>query len=176
MRSPQVEVGNVVKSVPESDYWFEWYSYNTRAWSTVILQERLLSGKYMPSPRVMLATVLPRQRWPWCDVTTKSCWRWCFQGDGATEATWARHDVGAESSWWWHYRGNLATTRCQCWVMLAIALSRRLGHGMMYMPSFVGDGVVEATWPWHDVYAESCWWWCCQCDLAVARCHCRRPC
>jgi hypothetical protein len=41
-------------------------------------------------------------------------------GDDAVEATWPRHDVGVES--------------ClrQCYqVMLAMALSRRLGHGEM---------------------------------------------
>jgi hypothetical protein len=26
----------------------------------------------------------------------------------------------------------------------------------MYMPSHVGDDIARATWPWRDVYAESC--------------------
>jgi hypothetical protein len=27
----------------------------------------------------------------------------------------------------------------------------------MVLPSHAGDGVVEATWPWHDVDIELCW-------------------
>jgi hypothetical protein len=27
----------------------------------------------------------------------------------------------------------------------------------MSLPSHVGDVAVEATWPWHDVAAESCY-------------------
>jgi hypothetical protein len=26
----------------------------------------------------------------------------------------------------------------------------------MYLLSHAGDGAAEATWPWHDVIAESC--------------------
>jgi hypothetical protein len=40
--------------------------------------------------------------------------------------------------------------------MLAMTLPGRLGHGVMYMPSHVGDDVARVTWPWRDVYAESC--------------------
>jgi hypothetical protein len=40
--------------------------------------------------------------------------------------------------------------------MLAMALPMRLSHGMMYLLSHAGDGAAEATWPWHDVIAESC--------------------
>jgi hypothetical protein len=48
------------------------------------------------------------------------------------------------------YRDNLVVARCRCRVMLATALS-----------SHVGDCVVEATQPRHDVDAESCWRRCC---------------
>jgi hypothetical protein len=35
-----------------------------------------------------------------------------------------------------------------------MVLSRRLGHGMMYMPSRAGDGAANATWLWHDVTVD----------------------
>jgi hypothetical protein len=37
-----------------------------------------------------------------------------------------------------------------------MVLPRRLGRGMMYMSSHADDGATEATWPWRDVYVESC--------------------
>jgi hypothetical protein len=63
--------------------------------------------------------------------------------------------------------------RCLCRVMLAMALPRRLGNGVMLLPSHAGDGATEATWPWRDIIAEPCWRWHCQDELAMARCRCR---
>jgi hypothetical protein len=38
--------------------------------------------------------------------------------------------------------------------MLAMALSRRLGHGAMSVPSHAGDHSAEATWLWRNVGAD----------------------
>jgi hypothetical protein len=53
-------------------------------------------------------------------------------------------DNAAESYWQRRCQGDLAMARCRCQVMLTIMLS-----------SYDGDGAVEATWPPHDVDAES---------------------
>jgi hypothetical protein len=45
---------------------------------------------------------------------------------------------------------------CHCLVMLAMALLKYLGHGVMLLPSYDGDGAVKATRPWRDVVAKSC--------------------
>jgi hypothetical protein len=76
--------------------------------------------------------------------------------------------------------------------MMAMVLSRRLGHGAMSLPSHVWDDPAEViwlwcnicvescwwwrcrgAWLWHDVDAMSCWWWHCWGDLVVAQrlCH-----
>jgi hypothetical protein len=39
------------------------------------------------------------------------------------------------------------------------------GHGVMSLSSHVGGGAAEATWPWHDVVAESCWRWRCRVNI-----------
>jgi hypothetical protein len=36
-----------------------------------------------------------------------------------------------------------------------MALSRQLARGTILVPSHVGDGTAEATWPWRDVVVES---------------------
>jgi hypothetical protein len=38
--------------------------------------------------------------------------------------------------------------------MLAMTLSRQLGHGAMSVLSYAGDGTAEATWLWCDVAAD----------------------
>jgi hypothetical protein len=58
--------------------------------------------------------------------------------------------------------GDLAIARCRYRVMLARMLS-----------SHAGDNIARATWPWHDVDVESCWWQSCRGDLAVTRCRCQ---
>jgi hypothetical protein len=40
--------------------------------------------------------------------------------------------------------------------MLVMSLLRRLGRGVMSLPSHAGDVAAVATWPWHDVVVESC--------------------
>jgi hypothetical protein len=62
-----------------------------------------------------------------------------------------------ESCWQWHCRGNLAVTRCQWQVMLAMTLARQLGRGVMSLPSHAGDDAIEANWLCRDVSAESYW-------------------
>jgi hypothetical protein len=49
--------------------------------------------------------------------------------------------------------------------MLVTTLSRRLGHGVMEIPSHasdsatdhIGDDAAGATWPWRDEDVGSCW-------------------
>jgi hypothetical protein len=69
-----------------------------------------------------------------------------YADDDAAEVTWLQHDVDAESCW---------QQRCQ--VMLVMALSRRLGCGVMSVPSHIDDGAAETTWPRHDVGVKLCW-------------------
>jgi hypothetical protein len=119
--------------------------------------------------------------WPRHDVDGKSCWRqWCWvmlvttlsspAGNGAVKSYWRRHcrvllmalsspaGGGAiESCWWRRCRGDMVTTWCRCWVMLTTVL---LNHA--------GDSAVEATWPYCNIVAESCWRWCCQIMLVMA--------
>jgi hypothetical protein len=38
-----------------------------------------------------------------------------------------------------------------------MSLSRRLGRGAMLLPSHAGDVAAKTTWPWRDVFAESCY-------------------
>jgi hypothetical protein len=71
-------------------------------------------------------------------------------GDGVAEATLAMTR--------YCYRVMLVM---RCWVMLAMVLTKRLGHDSMQMSSHADDGV-----------AESCWWWCCRGDLVMARYRC----
>jgi hypothetical protein len=54
-------------------------------------------------------------------------------------------------------KAALVMARCCYQVMLATVL-----------PSHVANGVVEVTWPWRNVDAESCWQWCCQAMLVMA--------
>jgi hypothetical protein len=39
--------------------------------------------------------------------------------------------------------------------MQVMARPNHVGSGAMLLPSPAGDGVAKATWPWHDVDAES---------------------
>jgi hypothetical protein len=48
---------------------------------------------------------------------------------------------------------------------MAMTLSRRLGHGMISLPSHDGDGAAEAT-----LVVARC---CCRCDLVVEQCRCQ---
>jgi hypothetical protein len=49
--------------------------------------------------RVMLTMVLLRRRYPWCDVTTVSCWRWRYPGDiGAMSLSGHAGDDAAEAT------------------------------------------------------------------------------
>jgi hypothetical protein len=57
---------------------------------------------------------------------------------------------------------NLVVARCRYQVMLAKALPRRLGHGVMQMSSHAGDSAIE-----------SCWQRCCRGDLATTQCRYR---
>jgi hypothetical protein len=87
---PQVEVDDVVKSVPESACWFEQYSSSPWAWSTLILRVGLLVEKANVKPPTladdgaaepMLVVALPRWHWSWRDATVEYCWWWCCRGD-----------------------------------------------------------------------------------------------
>jgi hypothetical protein len=57
----------------------------------------------------------------------------CHDGDGATRATSLRWDVNVES----------CCRRC-CRVILAMALSGRLRHDAMWMPSHADDNAIES--------------------------------
>jgi hypothetical protein len=136
--------------------------------------------------RVVLAMTLPSRHWSWRDVVAESCWRLCYRGDVGCDMMSLpilAGNVVVESCWWWHCRGNV-------------------GHGAISLPSHAGDGTVEVTlvvvrchcrvllamvlsrrrWSWHDVAAESCWWWRCRVLLAMALSrwrwswHYRQPC
>jgi hypothetical protein len=48
-----------------------------------------------------------------------------------------------------------------------MALSERLGRGMMSIPSHASDGAIGATWPQHDINTESCWLQRCRTMLAM---------
>jgi hypothetical protein len=142
-RSPWVEVNDLGKSIPELGYRLEWYSSSTRAWSTVILQVRLLAGEVRAKPpshasdgatestlavarywcRVMRAMALPRQLGH-DTISVPS-----HASDDAVEATWPHRDVSIESCWRWCRLGNMATAWCLCRVMLAMTLPRWLGRG-----------------------------------------------
>jgi hypothetical protein len=93
-------------------------------------------------------------------------------------------DGAAESYWQWRCRSHLVAVQCSCQVMLMTALSshagdgiaescwrprcrgdvghdamsllRQLGRDAMSLPSHADDVAAEASWPWHDVSAESC--------------------
>jgi hypothetical protein len=52
--------------------------------------------------------------------------------------------------------GDMTAVQCRCRVMLEIMLS-----------SHTGDDATEATWPWRDVDAESCWGRCCRVMLVI---------
>jgi hypothetical protein len=92
--------------------------------------------------------------------------------DDAAKATWPQRDVNVESCWQWG-----------CRVILAMALSRRLSHGGMPLPSHATGGthchvmlmmvLSRWCWSWHNVAAESCEWWCCRGDLVATWYRCR---
>jgi hypothetical protein len=127
-RSPQVEVGKVDRSVPESGRWLERYSSSARLGKLVIYRVRLPVGEIRAKPpsyasdrtvEMTLAMMLPSRYWSWRDIAAESCWRWRCRGDinyGAAEsmltmATWPWRDVAAEVRTIGQY--NRHTTSCK---------------------------------------------------------------
>jgi hypothetical protein len=66
-------------------------------------------------------------------------------GNGAAKATWPWRNVSTESCWRWCCCGNLAAVRHRCRVIMAMTLPRQLDHGAMCLSNHARDGAAKAS-------------------------------
>jgi hypothetical protein len=51
-------------------------------------------------------------------------------------------------------RGSMLQAPESCWRRCC---RDDIGHGVISLPSYAGNGAAEATWSWRDAGVESCW-------------------